>query len=414
MSEPAADDLLATLLAAKPRRHTTDGQHLLPLLGIVRAVTDIGWRPAGSAAESRTADYLQSVWDAADVWHWRDTFPLTPRPDYTLPLLAALSVGVIGALYVSLWAAIAVAAVAVAVAYRSVLGDTPATLRSPTAERQSHNVIAIRKSRRTTLRRVVVLAPLDTSPPPVPNTQPRTHLIVATVVFTVLVLTQVNPLLALTGLPAVTLPVLWLLVAGSCYFLVSVLLALRAPLVVRSPGAINHAGALAVLAATFDGVADLAHTEVWAVGLGATRYDAGARDLLQRYPFDYATTFFIGLAGLGRGTLAYALYQHYDRGRAVDALLVEMASQLHADAVIEPRISQAPVVITPLLRRQCRAIEVTCLDHTGLTPLRGSPHDSVVAVNPQILERAVHVTTTMVRSIDALSLSPTRLNRKET
>jgi hypothetical protein len=48
-----------------------------------------------------------------------------------------------------------------------------------------------------------------------------------------------------------------------------------------------------------------------------------------------------------------------------------------------------------------------------LVPLQGSPHDTVAAVNPHILQRAMQVVVTMVRSIDTLSLSPTQLHSKE-
>jgi hypothetical protein len=168
-----------------------------------------------------------------------------------------------------------------------------------------------------------------------------------------------------------------------------------------------------VLAGSFDELGDLPHTEVWAVALGASRFDSGAIDLLQRYPFDPETTFFIGLAGIGRGPLTYALYHGYDRGRPVDALLIEMAHQLHADTAIEPRVTRQPALIRPFLRRQYRAIEITCLDAEGLVPLQGSPHDTVAAVNPHILQRAMQVVVTMVRSIDTLSLSPTQLHSKE-
>jgi hypothetical protein len=70
-------------------------------------------------------------------------------------------------------------------------------------------------------------------------------------------------------------------------------------------------------------------------------------------------------------------------------------------------------LIRPFLRRQYRAIEITCLDAEGLVPLQGSPHDTVAAVNPHILQRAMQVVVTMVRSIDTLSLSPTQLHSKE-
>jgi len=296
------------------------------------------------------------------------------------------------------------------IAYQALTAE-----RAPMPNPKSHsqNVLAIRKSTRTTMRRVVLCAPLDTFSAPRRHGLPRTHLIVATVQFTLVVLSLLNPLPAFFGAAAVTMPVAWLTVLCTTYYLAMVVYDAMHRRPVRTAGAISHAGALAVLAGGFDEVAELAHTEVWAVALGASALDGGAVDLLQRYPFDPDSTFFIGLAGIGRGTLAYALTSGYDRGRPVDALLIEMASQLQADTAIEPRLAYQHSLIRPFLRRQCRAIELTCLDHEGLVPLQGSPHDTAAAINPHLLTRAVQIVVTMVRSIDALSLSPTQIHSKE-
>ncbi len=405
------DDLLTALLASKPQRQTTNGRHRLPLYEIVRGIgEEIGWRPAGSRAEAQTADYMARLWQRADVWFWQDTFPTATGMRPVIRSLAALSLLGVLSLYLSLWIALAVSVVCTALAYRSLMRD-----QIPVQEMNatSQNVLAIRKSPRRTMRRVVLCAPLDTFPALVRHGQQRTHLIVATIQTTLVLLTIINPVSAWYGPAAVPVSLASVSVLCVWYYFVMVVIDANDRKPKRSAGAISHAGALAVLAGSFDDLTDLVHTEIWAVALGATALDAGAIDLLQRYPFDPETTFFIGLAGIGKGTLAYALYNGYDRGRAVDALLIEMASQLQSDTAIEPRVTRQQSLIRPFLRRQCRAIELTCLDHHGLVPLQGSPHDTVAAVNPLILQRAVQIVGTLVRSIDALSLSPTQLHSKE-
>ena len=405
------DDLLASLLASKPHRQTTNGRHRLPLYEIVRAISeDIGWRPAGSRAEAQAAGYLVQLWERADVWFWQDTFPTATALRPIVRLLCVLSIATVLSIYVSLWLALFCALACTLVAYQSLMRDVVPLQR---ARGTSQNVLAIRKSLRRTLRRVVICAPLDVFAAPLRHGQPRTHLLVATIQSTLIVLSLIDPLPGLFGPSAMTIPVAWMTVLCVWYFLVMVVLDAHARRPVRSAGAISHAGALAVLAGSFDEIGDMPHTEVWAVALGASSLESGAVDLLQRYPFDPETTFFIGLAGIGRGPLAYGLYHAYDRGRPVDALLIEMAHQLHADTAIEPRVTQQPALIRPFLRRQFRAIEITCLDGEGLVPLQGSPHDTVAAVNPHILQRAMRVVVTMTRSIDPLSLSPTQLHSKD-
>lgn len=405
------DDLLSALLAQKPQRQTSNGRHRLPLYDIVRTISgEIGWRPAGSTAEARAAEYLVRIWQQADVWHWVDSFPTALRSYPVVRALAGISVVCAGAVFVSLWVALACALIGTAIAYYTLTAERQPM---PTAKTHSQNVLAIRKSARSTMRRVVLCAPLDTFPSPVRHGLPRTHLLVATIQLTMVVLAILDPLPAFYGAAAMTLPIAWLVVLCTIYYLVMMVFDAIQRRPVRTAGAISHAGALAVLAGSFDEIAQLPHTEVWAVAMGASALDGGAIDLLQRYPFDPDSTFFIGLAGIGRGTLAYALPSGYDRGRPVDALLVEMASQLQADTAIEPRLTHHLSFIRPFLRRQCRAIELTCLDHDGFVPLQGSLHDTAAAINPHILTRAVHIVVTMVRSIDALSVSPTQLHSKE-
>jgi hypothetical protein len=172
---------------------------------------------------------------------------------------------------------------------------------------------------------------------------------------------------------------------------------------VPTRGAVSHAGALAVMARVMDELDDLQHTEIWAVATGAGVSSAGVLDLMQRYPFDTRSTFFVGLSGLGRGTLSYVIHDQHERGRSIDPLMLEIMAELQPYIEIDARTSKQPSVLRPLMRQQRRCLDITCVDDAGYVPLQGSSQDSVEAVSMPMLERGVRVCTMMVRAIDALN-----------
>jgi hypothetical protein len=70
---------------------------------------------------------------------------------------------------------------------------------------------------------------------------------------------------------------------------------------------------------------------------------------------------------------------------------------------IEARVSKQSHLLRMLLRRQYRAIELTCLDDSGFVPFQGHARDTAEVVSLPILERAVRACVMLVKSIDALN-----------
>jgi hypothetical protein len=174
-----------------------------------------------------------------------------------------------------------------------------------------------------------------------------------------------------------------------------------------SPGAINDAGALATLLASATELTSLTQTELWTVGLGATNTGAGVADLLRRYPFDRERTLFIGLGAIGATALSYVTREGLLPQRPADPLLLQLAAAADAaDPLIdaEPRAyHHEPTIAGGLLRAGRRAMTIMGLDANGQAPYRGHAADTVDAVNPQIIERAVRFVVGLVRQIDATS-----------
>jgi hypothetical protein len=159
---------------------------------------------------------------------------------------------------------------------------------------------------------------------------------------------------------------------------------------------------LAATARIVDELDGLRHTEVWGVSTGASQTYAGIDDLIQRYPFDPQTTFFVVLSGIGRGTLCYTIPTG-NVGGVTDPLLLELATEVRKTAGVDARVSRNPSVIRPLLKRNFRAIEFTCLDEQGYVPLQGLPSDTVEAISLPVVERAVRAVVMMIRALDALN-----------
>jgi hypothetical protein len=175
---------------------------------------------------------------------------------------------------------------------------------------------------------------------------------------------------------------------------------LRAP---ATPGAVSHAGALAVLLTSAEELSVLERTELWAVALGATSSGAGLADFLRRYPFD-RETLFVELAGIGAGNLSYVTREGVLRERPADARLLQLAAAADAaDPLIdaEPRAYRRERTIAArLLRAGRRALTITCLGTDGETPYRGSLDDTPAVVDGPTLDRAMRLVAGLVRQID--------------
>ena len=381
------------------------GQHLrrlreYPLDAVNRIAGEIGPRRATSLSEAQAAAYLDGRLRRAGLRVSVDPFraPSGISADgLLLALLALISVALyywfpLPSLFLALWS-VAIAGV---------------MLRQPgmpllTRRRLSQNVIATRATTQAPRWRVVLLAPLD-SPPAMgwltrllgDDIRPLVGRVVACGLLT---------LFALIGLLDVRRVWWYAQMLPAAYLLLLAILELwmlRAP---TTPGAVNHAGALAVLLASAEELNTLQQTELWVIALGATNSGAGLADLLRRYPFDSAVTLFIGIEGIGHGALSYVTREGLLRKHMVDPLLLQLVAAVDAhDPLInaEPHLSgRERTIVRPLQRAGRRALTITCLEANGEVPYRGSPEDTSEVVDGPTLERAVRLVAGLVRKIDA-------------
>lgn len=392
-------DMLSALLADRKTEGLRFGRHNVMLGDIVHAIAEnIGYRPAGSIAETKAAAYVSSLWQKADVLHWTDTFQSHVRIVSFVPTLTIISVLALLLVSFQVVLALGVAVVGLGFAIMLLYADVPPTHRG---KGSSQNVVALRKSTLQARRRIVFLAPLDTVLPPARWISLRRSVLMLTLQVALLLVAIFDPF------PLVNLvhniPIAWLTSIPASFFVVAYLAESIKQRREYTHGAISHASALATMAGALDELEQLQHTEVWAVAVGASSTHAGILDLIQRYPFDGQSTFFVTLAGLGRGTFCYTVQEGYDRGRSVDPLLLELATEMSPVVNIEARVSKQSHVLRMLLRRQYRAIEFTCLDDTGFVPFQGHARDTAEMVSLPILERAVRACVMLVKSIDALN-----------
>jgi hypothetical protein len=364
---------------------------------------EIGPRRPTSLGEARAAAYLDGRLRRAGLRVSADPFR-APRSAGAAGPLLALPALVSVALYYQLplpSLALAIWGLALAVA---LLWWPDAIVLA--RKRPSQNVIATRASSSAPRRRVVLLAPLD-SPPAmgrlarllVDDVRPQLGRVAAY---------GLLALLALLALPSnLSFEVrraLWLAqFVPTAYLLLLAALELwllRAP---ATPGAVSHAGALAVLLTSAEELSVLERTELWAVALGATSSGAGLADFLRRYPFD-RETLFVELAGIGAGNLSYVTREGVLRERPADARLLQLAAAADAaDPLIdaEPRAYRRERTIAArLLRAGRRALTITCLGADGETPYRGSLDDTPAVVDGPTLDRAMRLVAGLVRQID--------------
>jgi hypothetical protein len=379
------------------------GQHLRrlredPLDAVNRIAGEIGPRRATSLAEAQAAAYLDGRLRRAGFRVSADPFRAPGSVGVDGLVLATLALASatlyywlpLPSLSLALWS-LAIAAVG--------LGQDGVPLLA--RRRPSQNVIATRATAQPRWR-VVLLAPLDS-----PLLMGRLARLLGDDVWPVLgrlVACVLLTLFALAGLLDVRRGWWYAQFVPAAYLtlvaIVDVWL-LRAP---ATPGAISHAGALAVLLASAEELSGLQQTELWAVALGATSSSTGIGDLLRRYPFDRETTLFIGLEGIGRGVLSYVTRAGLLGRHAADPLLVQMAAAADAnDPLIdaEPRsYGRERTIVQPLQRSGRRALLIACLGPDGAIPCQGHRSDTPEVVDARILDRATRLVVGLVRQID--------------
>lgn len=369
---------------------------------IVRIAGEIGARRATSLGEAQAAAYIDGRMRRAGMRVSVDAFraPVGRAWDGLLIALAAL-VGValyrwlpLPSLFLALWN----------------VGLAAVLLWRPTApllgrRRPSQNVIATRALNSPPRWRVVLLAALDT--PPMSGGLARLLAAGQRPLFARLLACG---LIALLGLGALFGPIelrrlLWYLqFLPTGYLLVLSALELRLALAPATPGAVNHAGALAALLHSADLLGALQQTELWAVALGASDSGAGLGDLLRRYPFDRDQTLFVGIESLGGGRLSYVTRAGALLRQQADPELLRLVAAADAsDTLInaEPRAyTSEPVLAYPIGRAGRRAISIIGLDGDGRPALRGSPADTPDSLDAAALDRGIRLIVELVKRID--------------
>jgi hypothetical protein len=375
-----------------------------PQEAVNRIAGDIGGRRATSLGEAQAAAYLDGRMRRAGLRVSADAFRAPASVGWDGAAVALLAVAAVGLYYWLLLPALALALFALALALLGALGPRrPLLVR----RRPSQNVVSTRAIDGTPRWRVVLLAPLDS--PPIAGgvaralSAGRGGPLGRVVACGLIALLAALPLLAL---PLELARALWYAqILPAAYLLLLAGLELWLMRRPATAGAVNHAGALAALLDAADTLSALQQTELWAIGLGATGTGAGLADLLRRYPFDRATTLFVGIETIGGGRLSYVTREGLLPQRPADDLLLRLVAA--ADAVdplidAEPRPYRAePSLVRPLLRSGRRAIAIMGLDAEGRPALRGSRQDTPEQLDAQMLDRAIRLVVGLVKQIDA-------------
>jgi hypothetical protein len=388
-----------------------------PLDAVGRIAGEIGPRRPTSLGEARAAAYLDGRLRRAGLRVSADPFRAPRSAGADGPLLALPALVSVALYYRLPLPSLALALWGLALAGALLWWPDAVVLAR---KRPSQNVIATRASSSAPRRRVVLLAPLDS-----PQAMGRLVRLLADDVRPQIGRVAAYGLLALLALLALPSSMsfelrraLWLTQFVPIAYLLLLagleLWLLRAP---TTPGAISHAGAVAVLLASAEELNALERTELWAVALGATTSGAGLADFLRRYPFDRELTLFVEIAGIGAGNLSYVTREGALLERPADARLLQLAAAADAaDPLIdaEPRAYRRERTIAArLLRAGRRALTITCLGADGETPYRGSLDDTPAAIDGPTLDRAMRLVAGLVRQIDAAqSREPRTENRR--
>ncbi len=373
-----------------------DEAHEIELL-VAELAERIGPRRPTSAEEARAAAFVNGRLRRAGMGVSAYELRVAPRPGTVYALYAGLGmIGVTLAFFFPwlalLWASgvLAIALVDAFVAPLPPLGP----------RRVSQNIVGTRAIAEAAGTpplqprwRVVLLAPLDTSP-----LHQGLTVLAGTGRLATLARLAAAALLAAGALGAVLLPGPWWLLLG-CAALLFGLILIGAIWPVSANPSDGGCAALATLVAAATRLGTLKRVEVWAVAVGAASSDPwGVISLLRRYPFEPERTLFIALEALAADQLVYATAEGALRSRAADALLVRLAAAADAaDAQIdaEPRrLTTESALAAPLRRLGYRTLTVVALDAPGATP-RSSP------VEARLVERATRLVAGLVHQIEA-------------
>ena len=356
-----------------------------PFDTLQRLIDEFGHRPATSLAEARAAALLDGRLRRAGLQVIADTFSAIPEPGWVGMILGLLACGALLAYYWLPLLTLGLAAVLALLATIALL--RPRFLSG--MPRPSQNVVGNRAASDQQHYRLVLLARIDTPLAPAILTRALggQHImrmrLVATLVF---------GLLAIIGLFDPQRLWLYLLALPALYLAAA---ALHDVLAARPLGATHpkDSAGIAVLLAASEQLDALEHTELWAIGLGATARGAGLSDVLRRYPFDSAKTLFVALEGLGSGAPAIVSTEGWPRSLPADPQLAEALATITQDPQDSALsiASPTPTLASTLLQDGRRAISIACF---------GPQSETVPDMEQEHLERATRIVIALARAID--------------
>jgi hypothetical protein len=379
--------------------HSSGRLHETPFDLAAHIVSTIGPRPPGSINEAKAAAFLDARLRQAGLRLSAESYRAFRLPGYDGIVWGTLAVlGVIGFYWTPLLATLIFAA-SFGATFLSEWYNTPLL-----AQRLlSQNVIATRAAAGVMRWRLVVLAPLS-SPPAIR----RGLVALGTGAIGRIGRTVAAALLLALGIAAnAPLPLdlrLWLWYAQAApatILLAQGVVALVVQHAPATPGAISYAGALATLIESAARMSHLKHTEIWIVGIGAGT--AGIDDLLRRYPFEAQQTLFVGLDGIGQGTLCYLAAEGLLRQRLADGLLLRLAARVvdSGQATARPCVYRGITCAGILRRRGWRAMGIAALDAYQRIPYRHERHDDLSRLDAAHLDNAARLVVGLARALDA-------------
>lgn len=355
----------------------------IPYEMLQRLSEELGWRPATSLTEARAAAFIDGRLRRSGLHVTADTFTTLPSIGWGGTIAAALAL-LASLLYY--WTPV----VSLALMAGSIGVLVAELVRGPllTKPQPCQNVVGNRASSDERRTRLVLVARLDTPALPKPLATALggaliayLRLAAAALLSALMVVGVLDPQRIWLYLQA--LPVLYLLATAALDQLGR-----------RGAGTtpLHESAGLGVMLACVQGLDVLEHTELWAVGLGASATGAGLADLLRRYPFDQETTVFVALEGLGSHAPTLVAAEGWPRMREADFEMTNALIQEAASRDIQLRVIQTRLyhLAGPLLRAGWRALTFACL---GPSP-RAAP------IDPEDLERATRCVIGLARAID--------------
>lgn len=366
-----------------------------PMEAVSKIADEFGARPVTSFAEAQTAAYVGSRLRRAGMQVWTDPFRTSPPTGSGSFMVALVAISVVILWGINPAYAFASAVVACVLA---LLSASPRIRHLGIHDRESQNVIGIQPALKPPTRRVVLLVPLDSHQPPDPISSFEARIGATVALLTIMGIELLAPL----DIPVVVR--FLLLIIPVAYIVVASIAELWVRSQPHSRGAVSYAGSLAAVLTAAEDVGRLSHTEIWTVGLGGGTTGAGLAELMRRYPFDAQATFFIGIEGIGRGTLSYIVRDLNERMRSADPLLIELVTEATLGVNAEARIAAFNSLVRPLTHTKRRTIGIACLDQHGRVPLQGTHKDTVESVNPALIEQTARLIANTIRALDPLTI----------